>query len=138
MHEQAAHGVMAQPAALVAAAIDALSHPDQAGCLPLVGEFSRVLDQQNWAVARCKTRPRRREVSLENFSFLDATIREKAISRLRIRPILAGIGDALAHAVADLPDQIAKPATQPRILEGRLVDLAIGPVLTTAFNTADA
>ena len=98
--------------------------------------ISSVLDQQDWATARRKAVARRREVPFQNFGFLDAIIREEAVGCFRVRPVLAGIGNAFAHAVADLPDQIGKSPTQPRIFEGGFIDLTVSPMLAAAFSAA--
>ena len=83
-----------------------------------------------------KTVACRREVSFQNFGFLDAIIREEAVGCFGVRPVLAGIGNAFAHAVTDLPDQIGKSPPQPRIFEGGFIDLAVSPMLAAAFSAA--
>ncbi len=136
MHQHTAHRVMAQSPALVAPAVDALGYPDLIGCLALIGELSRILDKQDWTAARSKTAAGSSEVTAENFTFLDTIVSKKAVSCLCARPILTGIGNALAHAVADLPDHFAKSSPEPRVLEGGFIDFAIGPVFATIISTA--
>lgn len=106
MHQHAAQSVMTKAAALVAPAIDGLRKPDIAGAFALVDELGRVLDQQNRPVGAAEAIPRGGEVAAQDFAFLDAIIGEKSIGRLRARPVLACIGDTLAHAIANLPDQL--------------------------------
>jgi hypothetical protein len=105
------------------------------GCLALIGELGRVLDKQDWTAARRKTAVSGAEVTAENFSFLDTIVGKKPVSRLRARPILTGIGNALAHAVANPPDHFAKPSPEPRVLEGGFIDFAMSPVRATYIST---
>lgn len=135
MHQHAAHRVMAQSPALVAPAVDALGYPDLIGCLALIGELGRILDKQDRTVGRSKAAAGGTEVTAENFSFLNTIVGKKAVSCLRVRPILARIGNALAHAVADLTDHFAKSSSKPRIFEGAFIDFAIGPVFATIIST---
>ena len=77
----------------------------------------------------------RGEMAAQNFRFLDTIVGKKAVSCLRACPILAGIRNALAYAVADLPDHFAKSPSKPRVLEGSFIDFAIGPVFATIIST---
>ena len=51
MHQHSADGVMAQAAALVATAIDALGHADRAHVGALIGELRGVLDEKDRTIA---------------------------------------------------------------------------------------
>lgn len=128
MHEHAAQGVVAKPTALIATAIDALGHANQPWNGALIGELCRVLDKQNSTDAGVEASARRAKVATENFSLFDAVIGEEAVRGLCVSPVLAGIGNALAHAVADLPDQLPEASPKAHIFESRFVDLALGPV----------
>src|SRR6188508_94692 len=85
---------MAQSPALVAPTVDALGYPDLIGCLALICELGRILDKQDRTAARSKTASRGGEVTAEDFRFFDTIICKKAVSRLRICPVLAGVGNA--------------------------------------------
>ena len=132
MHQHPADRVMAQATTLVAAAIDALRHADGAHVRALVGELRRVLDQKNRTIGRIAAGTCGREMAAEDIALLDALIGKKPVGRLGVRPVLAGIWNALAHAVADLLQKLAKSSAKTRVFESRFVDLALGPVLKWA------
>src|SRR4029079_416715 len=127
---------MAQSPALVAPTVDALGYPDLIGCLALICELGRILDKQDRTAARSKTASRGGEVTAEDFRFFDTIICKKAVSRLRICPVLAGVGNAFTHPVADLSDHFAKSPSESRIFERRLIDFAFCPVAAGIIRIA--
>ena len=98
----------------------------------MVGEFRRILDQQDRPRAIIVTEALGGEVAAENVGFIHASIGEEAIGRLRARPVLASKRDAAAHAVTNLLQQLGKPSAKAGILEGAFIDLTIGPMLGRA------
>src|SRR5579863_7670431 len=126
---------MAPAAVLVAPAIDALGHADRACVRALVGEFRRVLNEENWAFTVIVTGARGSEVTAEDVAFLHALVGEEAVGRLRIRPILSRERYTPAHAVTNLLQQLSETLTKAGILEGCLVDLALRPVFDGAAIT---
>jgi hypothetical protein len=89
MHQHSADRVMTPTAILVPAAIDALGQADGARIRTLVGEFRRVLNEENWARTIVVARACGGEVAAEDVSFLHAFVGEEAVGRLRARPVLA-------------------------------------------------
>jgi hypothetical protein len=120
---------MARTTSLVATAIDALGHADGVSVGALVGELRGVLKDKDRALRSSVPRARRREVAADDVVLLDALVSQKPISRLRARPVLTSKRDALAHAVADLLQELAKPSSEASVFEGRFVDLALCPML---------
>lgn len=92
---------MAHASLLVASAVDALGHADGAHVRPLVRELRGVLDQQDRAVGRIATSACGGEVAAENVALVNTRIGKKPVGRLGVCPVLAGVGNAFAHGVAD-------------------------------------
>ena len=76
-------------------------------------------------------------MAAEDVALIDASIGKKPIGRLGVRPVLAGIRDALAHAVAELLQKLAKSSAKTRIFESGFVDLALSPMLN-GVSVSDA
>src|SRR5271169_6505669 len=76
------------------------------GPFSLKRELRRVMKNQNPAIARGKAVAGRLEMARQYVCFVHAAIREKAIRRLGVCPILARHGYALANRVTDLLKQI--------------------------------
>src|SRR5439155_12785047 len=101
----------------------------------LVGEFRRVLNKEDRASTIIVTRARGGEVTAEDVGLLHARVGEEAVGRLRVRPFLARERYALAHAVTNLLQQLAKSLTETGILERCLADLALRPMFDGTFIT---
>jgi hypothetical protein len=131
MHQNSADGVVAQTPFLVASAIDAFGEPNVMGLAALVGELSRVLQQQNGAAAGIVPRASGGEMPAQDIAFLHFAVREKPVGGFGVRPILAREWNRTAHTVAKLPQQIGETASKPGVLKGRLIDLLIAPMRRT-------
>ena len=118
---------MAQSPALVAPTVDALGYLDLIGCLALIRKLGRILDKEDRTAACSNTASSGGEMTAENFRFFDTIICKKAVSRLSICSVLAGVGNAFTHPVADLSDHFAKSPSEPRIFASRLIDFAFCP-----------
>ena len=73
----------------VLAAVHAAGDADRLGALALERELGGVLDDQNGAVRCGKAVVRGLEVAGQDLRLADPLIGEEAVSRLRVRPILA-------------------------------------------------
>ena len=82
----------------------------------MIGEFGRVMKDQNGRIGRGKTIPRRFEVPCKNLSFADTLVGEKTIGGLGIGPVLANQRDALADT-APQRKQESESLAQPLIPE---------------------
>src|SRR5271169_394878 len=102
MHKNAADCVMARRAFLVPPASHLMRDADRPRLLSLKREFRRVVQHENEAVACRKAIMGRLKVTRQYVFFAHTFIREKAVSRLGVRPILTSQRDALAHSIADL------------------------------------
>lgn len=111
---------MAPTAVLVPTAVNAFGQADSARIRALVGEFRRVLNEENWACTIIVTRARGGEVAAEDISFLHAFVGEEAIGRFRVRPVLPCERYAPAHAVTNLLQQLAKSLTENASLNAAL------------------
>ena len=104
--------LVAQLRRFVIATVDAIGHADRIGAFPLIGEFRRVLQDQDGARRCNETATGGLEMTSENVRFSDAVVREEAIGRLRVRPVLTGQRDACsdraAHPLHQLPQSPAK------------------------------
>jgi hypothetical protein len=69
----------------------------------------------------------RLKVTGENVRFVHPVIGEKAVSRLRIGPVLAHQRNALAHRASDLRHQFAQPLVQALVGKIAASKLAIKP-----------
>ena len=123
---------MTQASSLVATAVDALGHANGAHARALVRELRGILDQKYRTIGRIAAGTCCREMAAEDIALLDASIGKKPIGRLGVRPILAGIRNALPHAVADLFQKLAKPSAKTRVFESGFVYLVLSPVLNGA------
>jgi hypothetical protein len=72
----------------------------------------------------------------KNVLFIDALVGEKPIRRLGVRPILTSHGDALAHRVTDLPEDVSKSSAQPNVRELASRNLTINPAANLGAATA--
>lgn len=88
MPQKTADRVHPETPGFVLAAVDAIRHADRIGAFPLIGKFRRVLQNQDRA-GRCdKAAAGRLEMAGENIRLLDAVVREEAVGRLRVGPVL--------------------------------------------------
>jgi hypothetical protein len=111
-------------ASVPSAAIDILDDADRLCARALIGQFRRVLDEQDRPLAIVVTGARGCEVAAQNIAFLNALVSEEAVSRFRARPVLTRKRNAAAHAVTDLPQQFAKSSAKAGVFESAFVDLA--------------
>ena len=116
---------MAKPAILVVAAIDGLRKSNVMRISALIGELGRVLKQQDWPVARSIPHLGRFKMTSQDLTFLHLRIGQEPVSRLGIRPILAGQRDRPAHSVAQAAQQVCTAPPQSRILKGIGINLAL-------------
>ena len=89
MHEKAADRVHPEAASFILTAVHAAGDADRLGALALEGEFGGVLDHQNGAVRCGEAVTCGLEMAGEDLRLADPIIGEEAVSRLRVRPILA-------------------------------------------------
>jgi hypothetical protein len=87
------------------------------------------MENKNKAIGGGRTIASRSKVASQNICFIDPIIREKAIGRLRVGPILADQRNALPHGAPDLRQQFAKPIAKPRIPKFASGDFSINPIL---------
>ena len=73
----------------VLAAVHAADDADRLGALALERELGGVLDHQDGAVRRGEAVARGLEMAGQDLCLADPLIGEEAISRLRVRPVLA-------------------------------------------------
>ena len=98
------------------------------GYLALICKFDCILDKEDRTAACSNTASSGGEVTAVNFGFFDTIICKKAVGSLPICPILAGVGNAFSHPVADLSDHFVKSPSESRIFERRLINFAFRPV----------
>ena len=128
MHQYPAGRVHSGIASQVSFAVfDALRNPDQLRPVPLIGELGRVVKHENRTVRYRYTLARRLEMARQNVRFADPIIGEKAIRRLRVRPILANERDTLAYVARNPLKQCAKSLAKPCIPKFAPGDLSINP-----------
>jgi len=72
MHQKPANGL--RPGTVSLALVGPTGEPDPLGTLPLIDEFTRILQDQNRAGRRSKTTARRLKVTSENFALADPII----------------------------------------------------------------
>ena len=138
MQEQAAEGVVPPPALRVAAAVDALRHPDGRRRGPPEDELGRVLQQQDRPRACPEPIARRREVTAEDVGLVHPRVGEEPVGRLGSCPVAAGLGYAGAYARGELPQQAREAPLQPRIREAGGLHLRFGPVLASRATSVIA
>ena len=127
MHQQPADRVMAEPAGLVLAAVDALGEADQLRLFPLVGELGRVLQDQDRPAGRSHALTRRLEMALENSVFANPCVGKEPVGGFGVCPVLAGPGNGLAHRAAHLIENLVQPPVQALIGKLPLGDLVVHP-----------
>jgi len=105
MHEDAANGVHSLSASFVlVATADPVGLADRLGVITCEGKFSRVVEHEDWTMRRGESVTRRFKMSGEDLCLAYPIIVEKAICRLRRRPIPACQWDRSAETVGESLD----------------------------------
>src|SRR6516165_10392784 len=95
--------------------------------ISLIGKFRRVVENQNLATyLRCSIE-RCLKMARQNGFFVDALIGKKAVSRLRIGPVLAHEGDGLPHSTSNLSKQLSEPLQEPIVFKFASGELSVNP-----------
>src|SRR5215467_8432572 len=98
--------------------------------LSLIGKFRRVVENQDLPTYLRSSLARCLKMARQNGVLVDALIREKAVSRLRIGPVLAHEGDGLPHSTGDLSKQLSEPLEEARVLKLASGELSVNPDLS--------
>src|SRR3954469_16402363 len=120
VHQQPADGVLAIPALLVLAAVDAAGLADPLGPAPPAGELGRVVEHHDRAADAVGPVARRAEVAAEDLPLADPVVGEEAVGRLGGGPVLAGEGGC------------SRPSRPP---SGRAAHATVGPAARRRTGT---
>lgn len=134
MHQESTHRAQQATAILVLAAIQLVHDADLIAALPLVGEFRRVVQDQDRPVRRGEAVTCRLEMPFEDLGLADPLVGEEAVSRLGVGPVLASQRNALAHGVAHPLQQRPQSLVQTRISEAAAGSLPIEPFAPTLVH----
>ena len=127
VHQDAANRVRSHAPGLVPSAVDALGYPDRVRALSLVGELGRVVEHKDGTTGGDRAVTRRLKVTGQDVRLADSVVREKAIGRLGVGPILADQWNALAHGAPDLRHQFMKPLVQTLVGKTAASEFANNP-----------
>ena len=137
MHQDTAHFAMPAAFGLVAAAMHDPGEAERIRLVPVKRELGRVVKNQNRSLLRGHALAGRFEMALQNIFFAHALVREKPVRGFRVRPILTGQRNAIAHGSLGLFNEHAKSRCKPGILEPTSRKLSIEPrVLAPASTSA--
>src|SRR3954463_661814 len=101
-----------EAAGFVLTAVHAAGDADRLGALALERELGGVLDHQNGAVRRGEAVARGLEMAGEDLRLADPIIGEEAVSRLRVRPVLACERQARPDRARHTLDEFAQALAQ--------------------------
>src|SRR4051812_22244094 len=113
--------------AYVLTAVHAAGDADRLGALALERELGGVLDHQNGAVRRGEAVARGLEMAGEDLRLADPIIGEEAVSRLRVRPVLACERQASPDRARHTLDEFAQALAQTLVHEHTSGELALPP-----------
>jgi hypothetical protein len=98
--------------------------------ISLIGKFRRIVENQDLpaylrsSIASCL------KMARQNGVLVDALIRKKAVSRLRVGPVLAHEGDGFPHSTRNLSKQLSEPLEKPSVLKLASGELSVNPDLS--------
>src|SRR4029450_10117721 len=127
VHEKATDRVHPEAAGFVLTAVHAAGDADRLGALALERELGGVLDHQNGAVRRGEAVARGLEMAGEDLRLADPIIGEEAVSRLRVRPVLACERQASPDRAPHTLDEFAQALAQTLVHEHASGELALPP-----------
>jgi hypothetical protein len=95
------------------------------------------VENQNLPSDLCNSITRCLKMARQNGFFVDTLIGKRAVSRLRVGPVLAHERDGLPHRTGNLSKQLSKPLEEPNVFKFAFGKLSINPgvSLTLVFTT---
>lgn len=124
VHQDAAGRVQLRTPCRVAAAGGLAPEPNQLRFVSLVRELGGVLKDEQRAATGLYPITRRLEVPGKNALFVNVVVRQKAIGRLGVGPVLAREGNRAPDAAAESMKQASQSLAQSRVAEFAPGDLA--------------
>ena len=115
MHQNAANGMLANTPLFVPAAVDTIGDASPVRAFSLKRELRRVVKDQHCVLVRRKAIKRRLKVPLQDVSFIDPLIGEKAICSFGVRPVLASHRYAFTYRIPDLRQQFPESPIKANI-----------------------
>jgi len=93
----------------------------------LIGKFGGVLQNEDEPVKGSHTRLSCLKMPGENLTLVDRAVRQKAVRRLGIGPVLTSHRNRRADRTCHLLKHRAKPFAQPLITKGAGINFSISP-----------
>src|SRR5216684_1254475 len=125
MHQDAANRVRSQAPSFISSAVYALGYPDRVRVLPLIREFSRVMEHKDGSIGGNRAVTVRLKMTRQNIRLADPLVGEKTIGRLGVGPVLAHQRNALAHGAPNLRHQFMEPLVQALVGKTAASELTI-------------
>src|SRR5580700_11603885 len=129
MHQDAADRMRSQATRLVASTIYAFGDADRLRLLPPIRKLCCIMEHKHKPVSGGCAITGGLKVASQNGCLADALVREKAVGRFGVSPILADQRNAFAHGAPKLRKQLPKSLAKPRIPKFASGDLSINPTL---------
>ena len=102
-----------------------MQHANGSNIVAVIVKLGCVVKDQNCGIGRCEPIARGLKMPRQNTSFGNTMIREKAIRRLCVCPVLANQRNALASALGKLLEKYSEPLLESDVSELAPCELAI-------------